>query len=163
MSKVRKTVLFNQIRHNITSKSAIILGRCLCIMTDSMTGWPAAPAHAQHSTHGDAPSTPQKGKREKEGQRHGNTETPPALTRPACYGTARPEDAPPLMICTTTSPPQRSAPTRPPPAPPAAPPATRYPTETATSTREGRKGEGQKQRKGRRCKTKKPSPTPSKS
>lgn len=45
-------------------------------MTDSMTGWPAVPAYAQHSTHGDAPSTPQKGKREKEGQRHGDTATP---------------------------------------------------------------------------------------
>lgn len=47
----------------------------MCIMTDSMTGWPATPAHAQHDTHGDVPSTPQKGKREKERQRHGDTAT----------------------------------------------------------------------------------------
>jgi len=76
ISKVRKIALFNQIGHNGTSKNAIISGRCLCIMTDSMTDWPAAPAHAQHSTHGDALSTPQKSKREKEGQRYGDTTTP---------------------------------------------------------------------------------------
>lgn len=38
--------------------------------------WPA-PAYTQHGTHDHAP----------------------ASTRPACYGTTRPEDAPPLIIC----------------------------------------------------------------
>lgn len=83
ISKVRKIVLFNQIRYNVTSKSAIILERCLCIMTDSMTGWPATPAHAQHSTHGDDPQHApegQEGEGRTETRRHGHA---PAPTAPA--------------------------------------------------------------------------------
>lgn len=146
-------------------------------MTDSMTGWPAAPTHAQHDTHGDTPSTPQKGKRKKEGQRHGDTATP-QHQRPQ-----RPRRHPSIN-------PPRLLWYRPPRGRPAAddlhhPPARpsdqhqhghhRHHQPPACCTcstvydrdghqhEERREGEGQKRREGRRCKTKKPSPTPSKS
>lgn len=144
----------------------------MCIMTDSMIGWPAAPAHAQHGTHGDAPSTPQKGKREKERQRHGDTAThqhqwlstpgdAPVSTRPACYGTACPEDAPAAnnlhhrqpapAISTNTA--TTGTTSRPPAAP-----APRCTTETATSTRRGEREKGKGRGKGEGAKRKSPAP-----